>query len=80
MGISEMKKPLNMAKFIVRKAKAESLSQDDYNAIVKHMMAFGVDKHTKNMFYALDKFVMTKDETLFLARAIRDSGKVFHAN
>lgn len=80
MGISEMKKPLNMAKFIVRKAKAESLSQDDYNAIVKHMMAFGVDKHTKNMFYALDQFGMTKDETLFLARAIRDSGKVFHAN
>lgn len=80
MKNKEVKKPLNMAKFIVCKAKAESLSQEDYNKIVSHMMAFGLDKHTKNMFYALDQFGMTKDETLFLARAIRDSGKVFHAN
>lgn len=80
MKIEEEKKPLNMSKFIVRKAKAESLSQQDYKAIVNHIMAFGLDKHTKNMFYALDQFGMTKDEVLYLALAIRDSGKVFHAN
>ena len=80
MKIEKENKPLNMSKFIVQKAKAETLSQADYNAIVKHMMAFGVDKHTKNMFLALDKFGMTKEEVLYLALAIRDSGKVFHAN
>ena len=80
MKIEKENKPLNMSKFIVKKAKAETLSQADYNAIVKHMMAFGVDKHTKNMFLALDKFGMTKEEVLCLALAIRDSGKVFHAN
>lgn len=80
MKVETNKKPLNMAKYIVRKAKAESLTQDDFNAIVAHMMNFGLDKHTKNMFLALDQFGMTKQETLYLALAIRDSGMVFHAN
>lgn len=75
-----LKRPLNMSRFIIRKAKAESLDQADYKAIVRHMMTFGVDKHTKNIFLALDQFGMTKQEVLYLALAIRDSGLVFHAN
>ena len=80
MKVETNKKPLNMAKYIVRKAKAESLTQDDFKAIVAHIMNFGLDKHTKNIFLALDQFGMTKQETLYLALAIRDSGRVFHAN
>lgn len=74
------KKPLNMSAFIMRKAKAETLSAEDYQAIVQHMLNFGVDKHTKNMFMALNDFGMKEEEVLSLALAIRDSGEVFHAN
>ena len=80
MNKNEQINPLNMSGFIVRKAKAEELNRDDYKSIVNHMMHFGVDRHTKNMFLALDKFGMGKDEVLALALAIRDSGAVFHAN
>ncbi len=66
--------------FILEKAKAHELSQENYYEIVDHMLKNGADESTTKMFLALDSFGMTKKEVLYLALAIRDSGRVIKYN
>lgn len=65
---------------IEKKTKGYALSLADYYSIVDYMMKNNIDKTVKKMFISLDSFGMTNKETLYLALALRDSGKVLKFN
>ena len=66
--------------FIIEKAKAHELYQENYYEIVDYLLKNGADKSATKIFLALDSFGMSKREVLYLALAIRDSGRVIKYN
>ena len=64
------------SKFIEKKINAEELTQADYYDAVDKLMRCGVCKDATKFFLALNTFGMTKREVLYLAKGIRDSGRV----
>ncbi len=71
---------LNLDDLILKKVKAETLTKQDYDRIVRYMVGNGVDKNTKKIFIALDQFGMTKDEVLNFSLAIKESGLSYKSN
>ena len=61
---------------VLKKSEAKELLSQDYYYVVDYMMNHGVDAKVKKFFYALNSFGMTRNEVLYLACAIRDSGRV----
>ncbi len=64
--------------FIEKKMSAKELTQADYYEAVDKLMRCGVCKDSTKFFLALNSFGMTKREVLYLAQAMRDSGRVLH--
>ncbi len=65
---------------INKKIKRHELSLDSYYDIVDYILKNGASQDALRLFIALDTFGMTKREALYLATAIRDSGRVIIFN
>ena len=65
-------------KFIEKKLDAKELTSADYYEAVDKLMRCGVCKDATKFFLALNSLGMSKREVLYLAEAIRDSGRVLH--
>ena len=68
------------SELIVKKAKAKELSLAEYYEAVDYIFKKGVTKESIKFLLGLNSFGMTKRESLYLALAIRDSGKVLKFN
>lgn len=66
--------------FITKKSINKALSQEEYYEIVDYMLKNKLNAEVSKMFLALNTFGMNKKEVLYLATAIRDSGKVLKYN
>lgn len=65
-----------LSQLIVKKAKAEELTSEEFYLIVDYLMKNGVNEEVKKLFLALNSFGLTKKEVLYFASAVRDSGRV----
>lgn len=65
---------------ILKKAKAKELTLEEYYEAVDYVLKNGVNPSSEKFFISLNSFGMTNRETLYLALAIRDSGKVLKYN
>lgn len=61
---------------IKKKVDGFELTQTDFYVIIDMMMQKGISKDMLKVFVALDSFGMTAKEVLYLAKALRDSGKI----
>ena len=61
---------------VEKKVNGSELTQTDFYVIIDRMMQKGISKELLKVFIALDSFGMTAREVLFLAKALRDSGKI----
>ena len=66
--------------FITKKSINKALTQEEYYKIVDYMLKNKIDTEVSKMFLALNTFGMSKKEVMYLAIAIRDSGKVLKFN
>lgn len=67
-------------KLIDKKRQGKALNMEDYYLAVDYMLKSGVDSKTVNFFLCLDSFGMSKKEVMYLALAMRDSGRVLTFN
>ncbi len=66
--------------FITKKSINKALTQEEYYEIVDYMLKNKLDVEVSKMFLALNSFGMNKKEVMYLAIALRDSGKVLKYN
>ncbi len=69
-----------LEELIKAKTGGKVLSMENYYEAVEYLLKKGVDKNTVKFFLALNSFRMTRDEVLYLALAMRDSGKILRLN
>ncbi len=65
---------------IDRKTHLRELSQVDYYEAIDYLMKNGINSTIVKFFLSLDSFSMTKREVLYLANAMRDSGRIIKYN
>lgn len=65
---------------IDKKVHGHTLNRAEYYEAVDYLMKNGKDKTIIKFFLSLDSFGMTNKETLYLASALRDSGRVINYN
>lgn len=65
---------------ISKKTIGKDLTQEEYYEIVDQMLKNKKDIDVSKVFFALNSFGMSKKEVLYLAIALRDSGKVLKYN
>ncbi len=63
---------------IEKKIDGKALTQSDFDIAIDYLMKRGIDNLIVKFFYTLNDLGMSKDEVLFLANSIRDSGRVLH--
>lgn len=69
-----------LEKLIEKKTQKKSLLMEDYYLVVDYMLKHGANAKVVKFFYALDSFGMKKQEVMYLAAAMRDSGRVLTFN
>ncbi len=67
-------------KLIEKKKQGKALNMEDYYLAVDYLLKSGVDSKIVNFFLCLDSFGMSKKEVMYLALAMRDSGRVLTFN
>lgn len=67
-------------KLIDKKRQGKALNMEDYYLAVDYLLKSGVDSKIVNFFLCLDSFGMSKKEVMYLALAMRDSGRVLTFN
>ena len=66
--------------FIFLKSQAQELTLQNYYEAVDYLLKNGDDKQAVKFFLALNSFGMSKKEVLYLALALRDSGRILKYN
>lgn len=61
---------------VYKKVDGKSLTLKDFTLATDYLMKNGMDAESRKFFYCLNSFGLNKKEVLYMALALRDSGKV----